>query len=93
MSEIIKMIGATEENNLTGLLSLLNSVAISAGQTSYGYAFNVNLFGNAENLAAAGYSMNPGGAFTPSLYKKFPNAKPIFYNESFNAKAGAAQTE
>ena len=37
--------------------------------------------------------MNEGGAFTPNMFKKFPNAKPLFYSESFNPKANFAQTK
>lgn len=62
-------------------------------ETLNGYKFHVKIKGNAEELAKNKMSFNPGGNFTPSLYKKFPNAKPMFYQESFNGKAGFEQTK
>ncbi len=70
------------------LISAFQFAGGSLAETNDGYKFNFKLTGDAEKLKKEGLSLNPTGSFTPSLYKKFPNAKPIFYSESYNAKGG-----
>lgn len=72
---------------VVSLLNLFKFKGFSVAEVSDGYKFNFKIIGNPENLAAKGVSMNPGGNFTPNLYNKFPNARPIFYAESYNEKA------
>lgn len=74
-------------------LDIFKFIGGSLAETENGYRFNLKVKGNAEQLAKSEMSFNPGGNFTPSLYKKFPNAKPILYQESFNGKAGFEQTK
>jgi len=75
------------------ILKLLDFEGGSFGEVAEGYKFNFKVAGNAENLAKEGMTMNEGGTFTPNMFKKFPNAKPLFYSESFNPKANFAQTK
>lgn len=74
------------------LIALINSLAVSVGETGTGYQFNIAINGNPEELKKNELSFNPGGSFIPNLYKKFPNAKPIYYTEAFNPKADYEQS-
>lgn len=87
------MIPEDEIKPVEDYLNIFKFIGGSLAETENGYRFNLKLKGNAEQLAKNKMSFNPGGNFTPSLYKKFPNAKPILYQESFNGKAGFEQTK
>lgn len=78
---------------IVGILKLLDFEGGSFAEVAEGYKFNFKVAGNAENLAKEGMAMNEGGTFTPNMFKKFPNAKPLFYSESFNPKAGLATSQ
>lgn len=75
------------------IFKALNFEGGSFGETSNGYKFNFKATGDAAKLQEVGLGFAPGGSFTPSLYQKFPGAKPILYSESFNPKAGFAQSK
>lgn len=81
----------TEIKAIFELLEIFKMAGGSLTETPNGYKFNFKFHGDADKLKAKGLSMNPMGNFKPSLLGKLPNAKPIFYSEGFNAKAGYAQ--
>lgn len=86
--------GAEGEQIMKGamtLISLFEWMGASLAEVSDGYKFNFKIVGNADKLREHGLNFNPGGNFTPNLYKKFPKAKPILYTESFNPKANNDQ--
>lgn len=68
------------------MISAFEYAGGSLAETNDGYKFNFKLTGDAEKLKKEGLSLNPTGSFTPLLYKKFPNAKPVLYSESYNTK-------
>lgn len=76
----------------TDLLSLYKFLGGSFKQVDNGYKFNFKVLGNPEELTKQSFSFNPGGSFTPSLYKKFNPMKPIFYAEGYNPKANYAES-
>ena len=92
-SALKAMIPEDEIKPVEDYLNIFKFIGGNLAETENGYRFNLKVKGNAEQLAKSGMSFNPGGNFTPSLYKAFPNAKPILYQESFNGKAGFEQTK
>ncbi|MBI5413199.1 S-layer homology domain-containing protein [Candidatus Peregrinibacteria bacterium] len=77
---------------VTDLLSLYKFLGGSFKQVDNGYKFNFKVLGNLEEMTKQGFSLNPGGSFIPSLYKKFNPMKPIWYAEGYNPKANYAQS-
>lgn len=82
--------GITMFENFYGLFQFIGGSIAEKDKT---YTFNLKVQGNEEKLKESGLSLNPEGTFTPNLYKKFPPAKPIFYSETFNAKAVQENSE
>lgn len=88
-------------NRSLGLLAglfLLNWQHVRAGgvsvsEDSDGYAFTAKVEGNPIELNNDNIKLNVGGSFTPNLYGKFPNAKPVLYLETFNQKENFPETE
>ncbi|MEK7523406.1 MAG: S-layer homology domain-containing protein [Patescibacteria group bacterium] len=78
---------------LFDILEMFQFEGGSVAEVADGYKFNFKLTGNLAKMQTKGFSFNPGGGFTPNLYKKFPNASPIAYAESFNYKANRAQSK
>lgn len=87
--------GPNEEvvKGITELISLFEWEGMSLAEVKDGYKFNFKIVGNPEKLKENGLSFNPSGNFKPSLYKKFPSAKPMLYTESFNPKANNEQSK
>ncbi len=89
-------VGDDEQKVITAVKELLALIKFGGGslaETPAGYQFNMKVKGDEQKLTAEGLSFNPGGSFTPTLYRQLPNAKPIFLSESFNAKADYLQTK
>jgi len=83
-------------NPIKPLLDLLNAIQFeggSFGEVSNGYKFNFKVKGDAEELAKQELSFSAGGSFTPNLFKKFPDSKPVIYSESYNPKANYEQSQ
>ena len=87
---------SSEEKAFTTIMDLLALVDFEGGslaETDAGYKFNVKVKGNAEKLLEQDLKFNPSGDFTPSLYRKLPNLKPIYFGEGNNMKAEYAETK
>jgi hypothetical protein len=95
LSEVAAPLLRGEEagNAIVDLLNLVKFEGFGVAETSTGYKFHTKVTGNPEKLQAEGLTFAGGGKFTPNLYAKFPNAKPIFYSESFNPKAEYSQAK
>lgn len=78
---------AITPEQLTELLSMIGTVGISVADAPQGYRFNAVVKGNEGFLKEKGFSLNPGGNFTPALHKKLPSAPTMLYTASFNSKA------
>lgn len=70
-----------------GMFDLFKYMGGSFADAETGYKFNIKVSGDEEKLKAEGLAFNSTGEFMPNLFGQFPNAKPIFYTESFNPAA------
>lgn len=80
-------------NFFMNTIKTLNFEGGSFGEAANGYKFNFKVTGDAAKLQELGLGFAPGGSFTPSLYQKFPGAKPILYSETYNPKADYEQSK
>lgn len=82
--------GGSEFSPTSQEYALLSEIFQSLGstflKTSYGYEWKLKIDQSQEALAKNGLEFTPGGFFTPSLYRKFPNAPVLAYLESNNWK-------
>ncbi|PJC37378.1 hypothetical protein CO046_00845 [Candidatus Peregrinibacteria bacterium CG_4_9_14_0_2_um_filter_53_11] len=75
------------------ILKLFKYETVSVGPVAEGYAFSVKVVGDSTALADAGLALDEGGSFTPSLFNRMPNARPIIYFEANNLKKQQEQEE
>ena len=87
------MISEDEIKPVEDYLNIFKFIGGNLAETENGYRFNLKVKGNAEQLAKSGMSFNPGGNFTPSLYKNSRTQSRYFTKNLFNGKAGFEQTK
>lgn len=85
--------GKKAMDSVKNLYGLFQYIGGSIAEKNKTYSFNLKVKGNEEKLKESGISFNPGGTFTPNLYKKFPSLKTLFYTEIFNTKAAQENSE
>lgn len=95
VGEMIKkeLVGSDETvtDAITNFTDLFSFEGMSLAEVQTGYVLNFKLVGNAAKLSEKGINM-AGGNFVPTLYKQFPDARPLLYSESFNLKNNYEQS-
>lgn len=88
--DVVQRYRATTETFVTALFgvaeSMVEAEGVSVAENPDGYSFRIVVQGDAQKMEENNFIFNSGGDFTPTLFQKFPNAKPLLYAESFDLK-------